>query len=282
MKTIIKLAVAAMLVVSVDIAAQQSSPNKISVIQPDSLNIAYSKTTNIVFPFSITSVDRGSRDVLAQKAIGVENILQIKAAKECFNETNLTVVTADGKLYSFVINYGEQPQLLNIAIGGNKRSGSGNFLAKGTVNEAEIQGYSKLAYNEKQRNLGLRDKKQGIGLEINGIFIHGELMYFRVVVSNNSNIDYDIEQLRFFIEDSKKARRTASQELEVIPVYIHNNTEKIKTGDTNTFVFAVPKFTIPEKKFLSVQLVESSGGRHLDLEVKNKKIRNVIILPAFN
>lgn len=60
------------------------------------LEIAFLKTTNIVFPFAIKSVDRGSKDILAQKAGGIENILQLKAAKEDFPETNLTVVTADG------------------------------------------------------------------------------------------------------------------------------------------------------------------------------------------
>lgn len=46
----------------------------------------------------LKSVDRGSKDVLAQKAKGVESILQVKAAKTNFDETNLTVINADGKL----------------------------------------------------------------------------------------------------------------------------------------------------------------------------------------
>jgi len=54
------------------------------------------KTTNIIFPYSIVSVDIGSRDVLAQKAKGVENILQIKAARDSFPQTNISIITADG------------------------------------------------------------------------------------------------------------------------------------------------------------------------------------------
>ena len=71
------------------------------IITNDSLDITYSKTTSLVFPFSIKGVDRGSKDVLAQKAKGVENVLQLKAARRSFPETNLTIITADGNLHHF-------------------------------------------------------------------------------------------------------------------------------------------------------------------------------------
>ena len=65
-------------------------------IAPYRIEIGYVKTSNLIFPSAIKSVDRGSSWVLAQKAPGVENILQIKAAQPNFKETNVTVVTADG------------------------------------------------------------------------------------------------------------------------------------------------------------------------------------------
>ena len=46
-----------------------------TTIESSDLQIGYSKTTSIVFPYAIKSVDRGSEDVLVQKAKGVENIL---------------------------------------------------------------------------------------------------------------------------------------------------------------------------------------------------------------
>src|SRR5690606_26501384 len=81
------------------------------------IEIAFSKTTNLVFPFEIKSVDRGSKDVLAQKAGGIENVLQLKAARQDFDETNLTVITSDGKLYSFLVNYADNPSALNLSFG---------------------------------------------------------------------------------------------------------------------------------------------------------------------
>src|ERR1700712_797579 len=40
------------------------------------LFISCNKTTSLVFPQIIKSIDRGSRDVFAQKVGGVENVLQ--------------------------------------------------------------------------------------------------------------------------------------------------------------------------------------------------------------
>ena len=65
---------------------QEDLRNEMSTIEPFHLNITYSKTTHLLFPFAIISIDRGSKDILAQKAKGVENVLQIKAAKPDFDQ----------------------------------------------------------------------------------------------------------------------------------------------------------------------------------------------------
>ena len=81
--------------------------------QYKNLQVGFSKTTSIIFPYTIKSIDKGSAEVLVQKAKGVENILLVKAAKEHFLQTNLTVVTSDGKLYVFVLNYDDSCPDLN-------------------------------------------------------------------------------------------------------------------------------------------------------------------------
>src|ERR1700751_5325199 len=94
-----------------DANAQSGIPGnyKIKRIDPLRLDISTSMTTNLIFPYAIKSVDRGSIDVLAQKAKGSENVLQVKAAKAPFKQSNLSVVTADGQLFSFLIDYAEYP-----------------------------------------------------------------------------------------------------------------------------------------------------------------------------
>jgi conjugative transposon TraN protein len=264
---------------TIGLSAQQISKNSLSEIEPDSLAIGYSKTTNIVFPYAIKSVDRGSQDVLVQKAKGLENILQIKAAKQGFIQTNLTVVTADGKLYSYVLNYNEQSPQLNLSMNKTKQEGQEIYFSSQSNNEEELQEYSKLAFYNKKKVRGEKENKYAIKFQLNGIFIQNDVIYYRILVANKSKIKYDVDQLRFFIRDNKKVKRTASQEIEITPIYILNNVATINGESENTFVFAVPKFTIPEKKYLSIQLMEKNGGRHVELHVKNKKLVKVTVLP---
>jgi conjugative transposon TraN protein len=247
------------------------STEKASVIEPYHLEITLHKTTNLVFPYAIKSVDKGSKDVLVQKANGVDNILQVKAGKKSFEETNLTVITADDKLYSYILNYTNNPTVLNIRFASIVEEQTNVFSSSAHVNEAKIQEDVKNVV-EANKNIKVKDKKFGIKTQLDGLYINNGVMYYRLNLQNRSNINYNIEQLRFFIRDQKRSKRTAIQELEVVPLYIHGNTSVIKGHSEHVFVFAVSKFTIPDKKYLAIQLMEKNGGRNLQLKISNRKI----------
>jgi conjugative transposon TraN protein len=251
--------------------AQTNATWQTKSIESYHIAIAFSKTTNIVFPYSIVSVDIGSRDVLAQKAKGVENILQIKAAKDSFPQTNISIITADGKLTSFLVDYAEQPAVLNLSL---TRVAKQNaiFISPESINQEQMENYASMAFESRQKMRGIKDKTFGIRLKLNGLFIHEDIMLMRFNIANETNINYDIDQLRMYIRDQKKSKRTAMQEIEILPVLVHNNTNKVIGQSDTTIVFVVPKFTIPDKKYLAIQLMEKNGGRHLELHVKNKKI----------
>ncbi|MDX9880546.1 MAG: conjugative transposon protein TraN [Prolixibacteraceae bacterium] len=255
--------------------AQQTTDIRATTIEPYRIAIASTKTTNIIFPHAIISVDRGSKDVLAQKAGGVENVLQIKAARENFPETNLTLITADGRLNSFVINYTDRPSVLNLLLTENETEDQ-VLLSPGKINEAKVHQYGGEALKSREKTRGITDRKFGIRFSMNGLFIHDNTLFLRVSIRNRSNIIYDIDQLRLYIRDRKKSKRTATQEIEISPVLVHNNTGKVTGQSGSTIVLVVPKFTIPDKKYLAVRLMEKNGGRHLELHVKNRKIAKAV------
>lgn len=242
---------------------------KTTIIEPYHLAITYYKTTNLIFPFAITSVDRGSRDVLAQKAKGAENILQVKAGRENFPETNLTIVTSEGKLYSFILNYSNNPSLLNISF--SEGSNSEQAIQLGS-NEAQIQSNAEKIPVEKRKLHGIRDSKYAMALQLNGIYIKDEVVFYQLEIKNHSNINYDIDMLRFYIQDDKKLKRTAIQETQLQPLFIYGDTSVIKGHTKNLLVVALPKFTISDQKSLIIELIEKNGGRHLHLRIHNRTI----------
>jgi hypothetical protein len=217
------------------------------------LLISCNKTTSLVFPQIIKSIDRGSRDLFVQKVAGVENVLQVKAAKENFRETNMTVITANGKLYSFILRYAAEPSQLNIQL-----DSTNNIFEKIAAQKKSIH--------------GVHNENYDMVLRLKGIFIEKDILYYQLELKNLSNVPYDIDMTRFYIKDKKQSRRTATQELEQFPQHIYGNTGTVDGQSKQTIVVALPKFTIPDKKIFYVQVIEKNGGRNLRLKISNRKI----------
>lgn len=214
---------------------------KTTILEPYHLSITFYKTTNLIFPYTIKSVDRGSKDVLVQRAKGVENILLVKAGRENFMETNLSVITSDGKLYSFILNYSNNPLSLNISFAKDTSVVDTSPLLQSGSNEALLQLISERIARKKKMLHGIKDYKYRIKLQLNGIYIKNNIIFYQLGIKNHSNINYDINKLRFFIIDEKKTKRTASQEIEMQPLYMYGETSIIKGHSTITPVFALPK-----------------------------------------
>lgn len=244
----------------------------------ETLAISEAHTTSLLFPYPIISVDRGSQDVLAQKPKGVENLLQIKAAQQDFMMSNLTVVTSDGRLYNFLVGY--EPKPLSYAYDFTTQGNSAALLTDGRDAD-RIDAWASMAYHDRNRT-SISKKDYDITLSITGIYIAEEYMFYRVSLENETNISYDIDQLRFSIRDKKISRRTASQEIEIVPVSVWQQAAKIPAKSIKSLVVVLPKFTIRDKKDLYLQLTEKNGGRHLQLKVSSTKAANVVPLPTFN
>lgn len=242
------------------------------------IGISEQQTTSLLFPYRILSVDRGSRDILAQKPKGLENILQIKAVQEEFPESNLTVVTADGKLYNFLVYYEACPYYSAYDFTGKAM---GAAVAEHTDNAALLDTLASKAYHDRHR-IRLNESDNGITLSVTGMFVEEEYFFYRITIENATNISYTIDRLRFLIRDQKRSRRTASQDIEITPITVWEPTEKVPPNALKTFVVVLPKFTIPDKKNLFVELTEASGGRHLQLKLRNRKATQVVPLPTFN
>ena len=233
--------------------------------QPTSLSISNHKTTSLIFPFAIRHVDRGTKDVLVQTIKEADNILLVKAATENFSETNLSVVTDDGSVYSFLVNFESKPLVWVYHLAINK--------------DETVETYAKGILDNPRVMRGGGDHSFDMKISIDGIYIKNEVIYYQLKLMNESPIDYDIDLLRFYIRDKRKGKRTAVQENEVIPLYIAGNTLQAKNTSESTIVVALEKFTIPDAKVFVIQLMEKNGGRHLLMRVRNNKIIRAIPLP---
>lgn len=255
---------------SINVAKAQSfkTLSTSSYVESYCLEVTVNKTTNLIFPAPIKSVDRGSKDILAQKVGGVENILKVKADVKNFNETNLTVITSDGKLYVFNVAYKEQPAYQSV----NLEKATPVIYSDPTINKTALSEFCTRVSDSPSNIRWVTDSHAKISLALNAIYNTNDIIFCRLYLRNLSALNYDVEQFRFYIHDLQKAKRTATQENEINPLYISGDTATIRGHTEATWIVAIRKFTIPDGKYLGIEVMEKNGGRNLFIKVKNRQI----------
>lgn len=227
------------------------------------LSVSTDKTTSLIFPFPIKYVDRGTKDVIVQPVKEDERILLVKAASKQFAETNLSVVTGDGNVYEFTVNYAAQPTALVLHLQANKK--------------ATVSSYANAILNNPPRRI-VKVEHGSVITKVSGIYIKDDVIYYQLEIHNHSPLDYDIELLKFHITDKKKSKRTSVQENDLVPLHVAGNKSKVKAYNFSVIVVALEKFTIPDAKFLGIQIMEKNGGRHFNLKVYNGQILKARVL----
>ena len=118
-----------------------------------------------------------------------DTILQLKAAREGFKETNLSVVTADGKLYSFLVQYAPSPVRLNYLFNTSPGLVDHPFNpAAHRDNERDFLENSKYIVTREKFIDGVTKKQYEIGLQLDGIYVTEEHIYLQLRIKNSSNL----------------------------------------------------------------------------------------------
>lgn len=254
------------------------------VVEPYRVEVAFNKTLHILFPSEVVYVDLGSLDLIADKADGAQNVVRIKAAKQDFTEeTNFSVITADGCFYSFTAVYSENPSQLNIEMEDwlHKDPYSDFANRQMYIRLDELSGETPLTVNRimytiLRRNVrdikSVGSKRFGIEVLLRGVYVHGDLFYLHVSMRNRSKVAFDIDYIRFKICDRKTARRTAVQETFVNPVRVFDEIMRVDAEGIIRNVFVFRKFTIPDDKVLVMEVYERNGGRHQRFEIENSRL----------
>lgn len=254
---------------------------KNEIADNDVIYVPTNKTIALVFKHPIKYIDRGTADILVQQVTEAESIVLVKAAVDHFKETSLSVITDNGGVYSFQVKYASSPVANTLYI---KENSSLPYPAinTNTISPAVIASYAYGIIDNTKTVRGIRQKKWGISASVKGIYIKDNVLFLQLEVDNESSLDYDIDLLRLYITERVKPKRTASQEQEQKLLQVTGNIRTVKAGTTNIIVVALQKFTIPDAKYLAIQLMEKNGGRHISLKLQNRKIVKAKILPDLN
>ena len=284
MKNILKTfwAIALILGFAVQSYAQDSirTPLALGKIEPYKMEVTYDKTSHLIFPTAIRYVDLGSEYLIAGKAEDAENVLRVKATVRDFEpETNFSVITNDGRFYSFNVYYSSYPEALSYGLltmqkAVDKANGNDVLFEELGNNSPSLAGLllETIYKNDKRIVKHIGAKSFGIQFILKGIYIHNGKYYFHTELRNKTNVPFQIDFINFKVVDKKVAKRTVVQERPMIPLRTYKPLDEIGGKLTEQNVFLLDQFTIADDKVLLIEIFEKNGGRHQTLQVENSDL----------
>lgn len=272
-------ATALLIAFSLPLSAQENQTENLDLgkIEPYNMQVTYEKTSHLIFPSAIRYVDLGSEHLIASKAEDAENVLRVKSSVKNFEEeTNFSVITDDGRFYSFTVQYSSSPpnlsyDLVNLQKSMDQARGNDvlfDELGKTPPSLAALI-LQTIYKNNKRIVKHIASQSFGVQFSLKGIYIHNGRYYFHTQLENRTNVPFGIDFISFKVIDKKTARRTAAQQITLVPLRMFKPLTEIPGKSTDQNVFLLDQFTIADDKLLLVEIFEKNGGRHQTLELEN-------------
>lgn len=241
----------------------------------DTAYVSQDKATALFFPGPVKVLDsQSSKYVITDKGNGV---LTIKAVTSNFKNVTLNVEDqSTKKVYSI-------PVLYSYGRAG-RRIGYDTTLVSNLVDERPELAEETIAQqiaSGKRADIVTHKKTGGIKAWINKVSLAGNRIYLRLDLQNRSNLPYEIDFVRFYIRDRKTVDRMATHEQEIVPLYstLRSRTAVVKYHEVAK-VFAFKRFSLSDNEALYIEVYERFGNRHLQLQLKQKHLDNINVIPV--
>lgn len=102
----------------------------------------------------------------------------------------------------------------------------------------ELRKFAMDIIQKKSENSPIREEKNlKLNVQLNNVYVLSDYIFLDMTFKNNSNLSYDIEDLKFSIEDKKIYKATNSQSIEMIPIFQLNPQKHFKKNFRNIYVF---------------------------------------------
>ena len=122
-----------------------------------------------------------------------------------------------------------------------------------------------------EKNPIREEKNLKLGFQLNNVYVMSDYIFLDMTIKNNSNLSYDIEDLKFSLEDKKIHKATNNQSVELTPILQLNPQKHFRKNFRNIYVFK--KFTYPNSKVMMIRLIEEQlSGRTIEMKVNYSEI----------
>lgn len=116
-----------------------------------------------------------------------------------------------------------------------------------------------------------RTKAFGLKASLYHVYSAGDYIFLSLGYQNKTNLKYDLDELRFKIEDKKITKATNVQSLEIKPEFVLFDNPVFQHNYRNIIV--LKKLSFPGNKVLNIELSEKQiSGRVITLSVSYKDV----------
>ncbi|NCD68296.1 DUF4138 domain-containing protein [Mucilaginibacter agri] len=254
------------LLVSAAVHAQDTIP---TVYLPQNL------TVHFVSPEPIQYVDISSKALAGD--LPLKNVLRIRL-KDSVSKFKDAVVTIAGQKfiaqYHVVPGTNVSPTAINILPAAMKPldiSGIG-------FSENQLKTMALSIFAEKPSGKVEKVKQFGLTGQLNHVYSAGDYLFLDISYKNSTRLKYDIEDLRFRIDDKKVNKASNVQSVELRPEFSLFPVPSFAKSYRNILVFK--KISFPGNKVFIAELSEKQiSGRIMSLKISYKDILEADTLP---
>jgi conjugative transposon TraN protein len=250
-------------------------------VRKNSLPIVYlSENVSVQFisPEPIQYVDISAKSVIGD--LPLKNVLRIRL-KDSVNSADAVITIAGEK---FITQY----HVIRADSITARDARTEIAIEPGNTRPLDISGIGLSQNQLKQMALDLFCKRPGRAIEkektfdlkaeLYHIYTVGDYVFIDLGYRNRTNLTYNIEDLRFHIDDKKITKATNVQSVELKPEFILFNNPIFQKSYRNIIV--LKKITFPGNKVLHIELSEKQiSGRVITLNITYHDVLDADIIP---
>jgi len=244
-----------------------------------SLQVHVNKVVHIISKEKISYLQVGSHElIMAEIVLEHPNLLRVKALKEFEGESTLSFVSA-GKLYSLPLSYGEGEK--NSYLLEEFTSLPADLLLTKAVSKQEIENTCMKLLGQKKQASNSKVSKYGLKVQVKNIAFKKDLIFVQLELKNENKMEIELEGFQWWMKDKKELKASNHQEYQIHPQYHYFELKSLPGKSIRKEIFVLPRFRIPQKKILQIEVLEKAlgnTGRKISLKLKPSDMKNPIQL----
>ena len=189
--------------------------------------------------------------------------------------SNLLVITKDGHVYSYLLQYAKDLPRLNYFVPQDESIGQERFQmvpdstrTKNSIGPTRKKYYERAARHllDLPRQSVKSNQSFGIGLALEQTVYNGKEVYAVLRIKNATDIPFEVNFLKVYVTQGNPQRKSSYQQSEQPILYAFQMPELLLAHQEYRFVVVLPKFVLGHKEQLEIILQEEHGHREVRLK----------------